>query len=162
MTNVLQNFIYPSNQTLGSKEKYVRVEGNVFFGHQTLEMTKYANVEFDTYYNALSIPLWRGHVGLGQVQLVVTGSGLVDIELWHWNTRTIKEFKQVVSVDLTEAEQTIYDLDISNTLEYNGLVYVKVVAHSDVNITSMKWQTNETPRRDVKLGISVTHFNRKA
>lgn len=162
MTNVLQNFIYPSNQTLGSKEKYVRVEGNVYFGHDTLEMTKYANVQFDTYYNALSVPLWRGHVGINDVQLVVTGSGQVDIELWHWNSRTIKEFKQVVSVELSAEEQTVYNLNISNPLEYSGLVFVKVVAHSDVNITSMKWLTNAEPRRDVKLGISVTHFNRKA
>ena len=92
MTKVLQNFIYPSNQTLGSKEKYLRVEGNVFFGNDKLEMTKFANVHFDTYYNAFSIPLWRENVGLSDAQFTISGSGTVDVELWHLSNRNIKEF----------------------------------------------------------------------
>ena len=92
MTKVLQNFIYPSNQTLGSKEKYLRVEGNVFFGNDKLEMTKFANVHFDTYYNAFSIPLWRENVGLSDAQFTISGSGTVDVELWDLSNRNIKVF----------------------------------------------------------------------
>lgn len=162
MTSVLQNFIYPSNQTLGSKEKYLRVEGNVYFGGNTLEMTKFANVQFDTYYNAFSIPLWRENVGLTDTQLTIAGSGTVDVELWHLSDRYIKEFKQSITVELTEDSQVIYDLDITSPFEYSGLVYIKLVAKNDVEVTKMAWQTQTAYRRDVKLGISVTHFNRKA
>lgn len=162
MTNVLQNFIYPSNQTLGSKEKYLRVEGNVYFGGNTLEMTKFANVQFDTYYNAFSIPLWRENVGLADTQLTMAGSGTVDVELWHLSNRNIKEFKQSVTIELTEDRQVVYDLDITNPFAYSGLVYIKIVAKRDVEVTAIAWQTRTAYRRDAKLGISVTHFNRKA
>ncbi len=162
MTKVLQNFIYPSNQTLGSKEKYLRVEGNVFFGNDKLEMTKFANVHFDTYYNAFSIPLWRENVGLSDAQFTISGSGTVDVELWHLSNRNIKEFKGIVTVDLTDDARIIYDLDLNETFAYSGLVYVKLVAKSDVQITKMTWETKAYYRRDAKLGISVTHFNRKA
>lgn len=147
---------------LGSKEKYLRVEGNVYFGGNTLEMTKFANVQFDTYYNAFSIPLWRENVGLTDTQLTIAGSGTVDVELWHLSDRYIKEFKQSITVELTEDSQTIYDLDITSPFEYSGLVYIKLVAKNDVEVTKMAWQTQTAYRRDVKLGISVTHFNRKA
>jgi GT2 family glycosyltransferase len=159
---VIQNFIYPSNQTLGSSEKYVRTHGNTYYEHNTLEMTKFANAEFDTYYNALSIPLWRDRVGINQIYLEVAGSGEVEIEMWHWSNRTIKGFKGVVNVNLSDQLTRIFDLDITDPFEYSGLLFVKVTAKSDVDLTDMRWVTDEPVRRDVKLGISVTHFNRKA
>ncbi|MDR0899442.1 MAG: glycosyltransferase [Lactobacillaceae bacterium] len=159
---VLQNFIYPSNQTLGSAEKYVRTHGNVYYEHNELEMTKFANAEFDTYYNALSVPLWRDRVGINSIYLEVAGAGEIEIELWHWSNRTIKGFKQAESLTLTPNLTRIFELDISNPFDFSGLLYVKVIAKNDVNLTDMRWVTDETPRREVKLGISVTHFNRKS
>lgn len=160
--NILQNFIYPQNLDVGSKEKYLRVEGGVYFENGILEMTKFSNVEFDTYYNAFSVPLWQQKVGIDRIFFQISGQGKVKIELYHLKKNEAVEVKEVKMVDLTEQSQIVFDFSITNEFEYSGLIYPKVIAMEDVTITAMNWKTKDVIRRQVKLGISITHFDRKA
>lgn len=167
---ILQNFIYPMNTALGSNKKYLRTEGSVYYDEQGLSLQKYSAARFDTYYNALSMPLWQQRVGLDQVSLVISGSGKIEIELWEIvQSRLDVDYfgypkRQLTkkTIDLTEEPQVVFDLDISDEFEYTGLVSPKIIALSDVKIKDFAWATEAPKKRDVKLGISVTHFNRKA
>lgn len=168
----LQNFIYPNNPNFGSKEKYVRVEGSAYFQGDILNILKYSSVRFDTYYNAFSVPLWQQRVGIENVALEIAGQGSVEIELWHmpkvrdnlkeYDENPIVNYKETVQLQLTEEPQSLFELNILDTFEFNGLLFPVITALDEVEIHTLRWTTSDMPRRDVKLGISITHFNRKA
>lgn len=165
----LQNFIYPMNTEFGSTKKYLRTEGSVHYDENGMFLQKYSNVQFDTYYNAFSLPLWQKKVGIKNIALQIAGSGQIEIELWEvlrsrldvssYGYPRKRLTKRVV--DLTEESENIFELNIENDMEYSGLIYPKIIALEDAKITDLSWETADSQRRAVKLGISVTHFNRK-
>lgn len=165
----LQNFIYPMNAAFGSAEKYLRTEGSVHYNDTEMFLQKYSNVQFDTYYNAFSIPLWQKRVGLTTASLQIAGSGKVEVELWEVVQSRLdvssygypKKLLAKKSIELSSAIQSVFDINITDELEFTGLVYPKIIALEDVKVTSLTWSTADEKRRSVKVGISVTHFNRK-
>ncbi|GAB2027631.1 glycosyltransferase [Lactovum odontotermitis] len=156
----LQNFVFPKSLDFGSKEKYYRSEGSVEFDGTALILPKDSAVKFDTFYNAFSIPLWQKRVKISDAELIICGSGKVVIELWEYNDKYINTLIESKTFDLKKESQSIFYLNVADS-SYTGLVFPKIKALTEVKINSLAWITVEKPRQQVKLGISITHFNRK-
>lgn len=166
---ILQTCIYPANEDFGSAEKYLRTEGGVYFNDEVLCLQEYSRVQFDTYYNAFSIPLWKERVKLPHACLKISGRGKVIIELWEVSRECLgvglygfpRKQRARRIVELTEELTTVFELAIADNQELSGLLYPKIIAVENSEVSSLLWTTTCEKRRSVKLGISVTHFNRK-
>lgn len=166
---ILQTCIYPEDEVFGSAEKYLRTEGNVYVDDEVLRMQKYAKVQFDTYYNAFSIPLWQKRVKLPCAQLQISGQGKVLVELWEITRELLsvdhhgfpRKLHTQRVVELSEDLGLVFDLAIAENQELFGLLYPRIIALENVEITNLLWTTSSEKHRHVKLGISITHFNRK-
>ncbi|MDR0297794.1 MAG: glycosyltransferase [Streptococcaceae bacterium] len=177
----LQEFIYPKDSEFGSTEKYVRLAGDARFDDRLLRLNAQSAAQFDTYYNAFSMPLWQEKCTLENATLVISGRGRVKIELFHvnWaeklpkkaalmyakngkiNTRLKLEVLETREVDLQGESIKIMQLAVQNPA-LKGLVYPKITAVTAATVETLKWVTTDEKKRAVKLGISITHFNRKA
>ncbi len=166
---IVQNFIYTDNEDFGAREKYIRIEGSVLYDDK-IHLQKYSTIQFDTYYNGLSVPLWQNKVELKNISLNISGSGLVEIELLEiYETKldvNAKGYprksisKKIINLNELKNEN-IFEIDIENKDKYTGLIYPKIKALEDTVIDKLNWSTNDIEKRTVKLGITVTHFNRK-
>ncbi|GAB2025290.1 hypothetical protein OfM1_13610 [Lactovum odontotermitis] len=154
---ILQNFIFPESETFGSQEKYLRTSGDVRISDKKMQMGAFSSALFDTYYNAFSISLWREKVGIKQFSLTISGQGQVFIELCQFTEASEKTLKKL-EISLTNANQPVFEL---NTEDFDGIVYPKVTAQEKASITALSWETADNIRRAVKLGVSITTFNRK-
>ncbi|GAB2026787.1 glycosyltransferase family 2 protein [Lactovum odontotermitis] len=155
---ILQNFIFPEDSAFGSLEKYLRASDDVKIQESKMQMTNASSAVFDTYYNAFSIPLWREKVGISQFSLQIAGKGLVCVEVCQF-TENGEKILKTINLSLTETGKALLEFD---TADFEGLVYPKITAQSKVSISAMSWVTADKTRRTVKLGISITTFNRKA
>ncbi|MDR0297282.1 MAG: glycosyltransferase [Streptococcaceae bacterium] len=158
---VIQNFIFPSEKTLASKEMFFRFEEGIKEQNNELLLSQDAQVKFDTYYNALSAAFWKKKVGISSVELLISGAGVINVELCMLDSNDCETVLEKRELTLTEECQTIFRVSFEGL--DNVLLYPKITSsavHS--TITGMSWITNQSKRRKVKLGISITHFDRKA
>lgn len=179
MTSILQTFIPPTSIHYGSKEKYYRQTGNLSFTSDALIMSPYAEISFDTYYNGFSIPLWRDKTGIRNISLSISGQGEVEIQLYQVSLKRFRYFgKEMdelknkkaelvkepidhVFLTLSSETQNLFNVNITDTSTYNGLLYLVIIAKTTTHISSISWQTPDEEKRHVELGIAITHFNRK-
>lgn len=157
--NTLQKFIYPQNSNFGSEQKYLHKEGIVSINKDSLKLKKGSSVKFDTYFNAFSLPLWKNKVEINSIELRISGKGAVKVELFQYSKKHQEELKDSKIINLSEIEQVVFELSL---LEYEGLIYPKISAIDVAELRDIKWNTSDSVKRSVKLGISVTHFERKA
>ncbi|MDR2977354.1 MAG: glycosyltransferase [Streptococcaceae bacterium] len=159
MMETLQNFIFPESEQFGSREKYFRASFDGGISENKLQMANASSVVFDTYYNAFSIPLWRERVGLSQANLLMSGSGKVTVALCQF-TETGESILQKKEIDLSPKDVSVFEQSLS---EAEGLIYPRITAtHGAASITAMKWASSAPARHQVKLGLSITTFQRKA
>ncbi|WP_085247736.1 glycosyltransferase [Gilliamella mensalis] len=155
----LQNILIP-NKTFGSNpSKYLHSH---LISYSSDEIIIFAGgiVSFDSYYNALSLPVWKEQCGLDRVEFRARGKGKAIIKLFIATIGTDYELASA-TVELNNSEQFIFECDLSK-IENRGLIYTTISPIDDkVVFNGGGWYTYEQPKRDVVLGISVTHFNRK-
>jgi hypothetical protein len=156
----LQNFIFPVNTVFGSQEKYYRSSGVVFYDGNSLKMRKGSVVSFDTYYNAFSVPLWGTSVGITEADLSISGNGKIKIELVEYTENYFSKKVSEETMSLDSAFQEAFHVKIEKS-EFTGLLFAKIIALEDTEIQRMSWETGNIPLRNVKLGITITHYNRK-
>ncbi|GAB2025146.1 hypothetical protein OfM1_12170 [Lactovum odontotermitis] len=123
-------------------------------------MSNTSTVSFDSYYNYFSVPLWKKKVGIQSASFLISGSGKVKIEFFEYTENYINLLLDSVEFDLNSEDKYIFELNVQDA-KHSGLIFPKITALEDVSIKSMKWETKDSIKRTVKLGISITHFNRK-
>ena len=160
MSNKLQSMITPNAKFGAADEMFINsrdawADKNSFF------IDKNGTISFDTYYNGLSTVLWKEHCGLDEISFRLTGEGKVRVRLMV----VVEEYVRYELNDeiFTLSSDGINSSKISlKNLNLRGIIYPVITALSDaVTVTSGDWITETNPKRDVKLGISITHFDRK-
>ena len=161
--NTLQEFIFPGNEFFSHDDMYVRGLGRHDYinrNNKSLTIGKGNKVYFDTYYNGFSVEAWKTNSSeLQDLHLSVSGKGkaLIKVGLAQLYT-PIKWFFER-NYDLSK--ETVVEID--NWLELRrGLLFIEVIALEDVTIYGGKWLTSTNIVEEVKLGIVVTHYDRKS
>lgn len=158
--NVLQTVLLPNASFGCSNEMYIN-GCNFYPINNVLKIKTGGNVSFDTYYNGLSTVLWKEKCGIKNVAFNMCGAGEALVKLIVVNENNVRFELDSIKTELTNNSVQLFNLNLEKVIQ-RGLVYIEVIAcDSDVEIYSASWTTQEETKRKVKLGISITHFNRK-
>ena len=160
MHTLLQSTIFPNKEFNSSVELYCRHKDCRLYSDHIV-IPEHKKISFDTYYNAFSLNLWNKRCNLDRVQFSVVGTGHAKFKLFGLNSSfektKIVEISFVLQGQLTE----IFDIDLSSLTDQT-LLFVEVYSQQgDCIIRRADWTTETAPKRLVKLGIVITHFNRK-
>ncbi|OCG07687.1 hypothetical protein A9G13_05590 [Gilliamella sp. wkB178] len=155
----IQNILIP-NKTFGSNPLKYLVSHLISYSRDEIVIFAGGIASFDSYYNALSTPVWKEQCGLKCLEFFAKGRGRAAIKLFIATLNADYELANE-TVELNENLQSIFEYDLSK-LEHRGLLYITISPMEDkVIFSGGGWYTRERPKRDVILGISITHFNRK-
>ncbi|MGF6474900.1 galactofuranosylgalactofuranosylrhamnosyl-N-acetylglucosaminyl-diphospho-decaprenol beta-1,5/1,6-galactofuranosyltransferase [Pantoea dispersa] len=158
--NKIQEFIFP-NAKFGASENMFIYPKDAWYDEGLFHIKCGGRISFDTYYNGLSTVLWKEHCKLDNLFLSISGKGIVRVKL----KVVIDDFVRYELIDeklnLSDTPTFLPPLSLQD-INQRGIIYPVVIALSEqVEVSKIEWFTDEQPKRDVKLGISITHFNRK-
>lgn len=163
MSHVIQHLVMPSLAFDAPEEMYVRmrndnVRANLSEGR--LQFDANGRVSFDTFFNSITIDIWKTHTKVIDLQLHLRGSGRFMVRfglnrIGHAHRWLAEHF-----ITLNPDQDALIPVDSWPILK-NGMLYFSLEAMEPGSIIAGHFATITAPQRAVKLGIVITHFNRK-
>ncbi|WP_298641878.1 hypothetical protein [uncultured Cardiobacterium sp.] len=170
--NILQNFIFPDYNPLAPADMYFRgTDAGVFLRNEgCLQCRKYGQYTFDTYFNGFMLNAWVDRAKLDSLNVTLRGKGLFLVQFmlvrysdYDKTGKTANPTHRVVleqQILLTEAGVS-FALDAALAWP-DGMLYPAITAlEEDALFYGGTYWTDTAPRNPVKLGMVITHFNRK-
>lgn len=159
----LQQLVLP-NLTFGAPEKmYARVKNNQcqpLLSQKTLQFTKRGEVSFDTYFNALTVHTWKKHCTVNDLSLLLSGEGKFILRFGLHRMGHTSRWLHEESIELKPGTSFTTQFEFWEELEA-GLLYLSLTALTDGNLVAGGFYTSTQPINTTKLGIVITHFDRK-
>ena len=164
MIFTLQSAVFPSHDLCSEESLYFRVNDRCALQYGDINrvvMSKDGRLNTDTYFNSVSIGKWRNHTGLTDIALNLNFKGKVLLK-WWWHRTQHRH--------LVIGETTLGSADVNQAIQIqipqyerltDGVISFELFALEDSELTGFEYTTTMQPRREVKLGISITHFNRQ-
>jgi len=159
----LQEIIYPSNNIdiLLTNDLYFRINNDLAVqdnDEKKITLFKGGNLTTDTYFNSLSVGIWKKYTNIDTVYLKIKAKGKFKFKfmLHRLNKEHVILFSKVLEIE----NELIIPLRFWKKIS-EGMLYFSLVSLTDSEFYSANYLTADTPINDVKLGIVVTHFNRK-
>jgi hypothetical protein len=158
--NVLQNIIFPSNQKFSDEPLYLNcINGGFDFIDGGIDIQPDTVISFASYYNYFSTNTWLRNSTISGLKFGGYCVGSAKVEVFCKSPNS-KEFL-VKRLDL-ESLDGFFSLDLGMLDDYfNNALYIKIHSHGLFKIKSMFFYVDVDPEREVKLGIVITHYNRK-
>ncbi len=163
MTHPIQQLILPGLLFGVPGDMYVRVQNEQclpLLSKRTLKFSESGTVTFDTYFNALTVHTWKKHCALENIFLNLSGKGRFILRFGLHRMGHSSRWISEQSIELNSGNEFKTQLDFWNDLDA-GLLYFSLTALSDGELDSGCFSTSTQPENPVKLGIVITHFNRK-
>ncbi|KAA6206423.1 MAG: glycosyltransferase [Candidatus Tokpelaia sp.] len=184
---VIQNIILPEQALQTPLNMYFRLnkqdfddkdagEGSSCYDYRRKILTLAADKKyyFNTYYNGLSVNVWKENCHIDTLMLKLRGQGRVQVEIAHIkrefdarrSAKTVLAYRLLAqkSLNLT-AEGCLLPIEDWPHIE-DGMLYITLRARKDggkaVEFYGGSFETEDKPLHNVKLGLVITHFNRKA
>lgn len=163
--NILQNLVFPSLEMHSvSEELYVRVFEGAKVSRSDKQINFYrkgALCVFDTFFNSLTIQTWKNKTAVRQIKLKLFGEGMFVLKVKRHKLHT--DIKHISEEQITlHPDGTVIDFsDLDNHSE--GMLFFELMALTEENtyINKGYYFTELEPVNPVKLGVVITHFNRK-
>lgn len=161
--NVLQNIIFPHMTFHAPEEMYVRLSNEKVYASlnsKTLIFQNGGKVSFDTYFNSLSVQPWQKNCKIDDLKLYLQGEGefLIRIGIHRIGYASYWLDEKVIALKNDQMEH----IEVSDWQKLDsGMLFFTVQALGEGRLEKGFWATETRPQQDVKLGIVVTHFNRK-
>lgn len=158
----LQNIVFPDPDICTEIDLYVRLNNLVGLDrpNETLHFCAGGVADFGTYFNALSIGKWHKACGLDNLWLELTGRGTLELEIFHalpdqsWNIQQC----EVVTLGGTP---TLIDISRYSDTSEKGMLYFRLKALSDAQITEARFTTERVLPALPRLAVSITTFKRE-
>ena len=159
----LQNFIFPGYDFPADESLYVRLHDEkttLDRNNPRIDFDRNGTVLFDTYYNSFTVSKWKVSCDFENLLLNLHGSGRFQVKFGLHRLGQEHVFLGEYVVELSDSNLSLL---VPAWGDFNrGLLYVSVKCLSDSGfVDEMCWATDTKPNVDVKLGIVITHFNRK-
>lgn len=153
----ISNVIFPTPSICMEEELYFRAPPTVWYDYdkKRLKFNKTDRIAFDTYFNSFSIGKWKSLTDIEDLHLYVKLKGEALLKIYHIDEHHIVHLKNIILAKEKEVSIKI-DSKISN-----GLVYFELVGQSECELIEASWRTTTKPKREIKLGLSITTFNRE-
>lgn len=161
MSHIIQELLFPGLELFSTEEMYVRLQGRVCvrLASRCLEFQVGGKVFLDTYFNAVSVSVWKQATTVDSLQLKLIGRGrfLIKVGL-HPGMEQAHRWLMEQEVILPAGDPIRLPWDDLT----GGLLYVALEALEPGEINSGFFLTEAAPAQEVRLGVVVTHFNRPA
>lgn len=158
----LQKLVFPKDDINAPEDMYFRrgdETPQVSATPEGIIVPLGATVSFDTFFNGLTIRAWRDNCRVDNLALALVGRGRVTVRVGIHRLGHEQKWLCEASIDLDDTPAEI-ELPFWKSLT-DGILYFSVTANSDAFISEGYFLTHDMPANDVKLGIVITHFNRK-
>ncbi len=174
----LQQFVFPQKQLVFPPTMYARNRedqwggyiSNIHMDGRNLKIHPEEEVHFDSFFNGFFIETWKANTqihdlgfclkGLGDLTLTLSWVRFTDKSIpWHKRPPMGTQVLHTVRISISD-KGFFLPIPSWKNLE-DGMLWVSVKAHGEVTITDGYFYTHTAPCQDVKLGLVVTHFNRK-
>ena len=163
MLNVVQNIVMPNLVFGAPEEMYIRacnLSAHVHLQERFLVFKKGGQVKFDTFFNSFSISVWRKYCQLQDLYFVIKGSGKFILRFGLHSIGHSHRWLTEQIVDCKQGNDVIIELPFWKDLN-DGMLYFYLEALTEATFTGGFFATSTLPAQNIKLGIVVTHFNRK-
>lgn len=161
--NILQHLVFPNFDIDAPDNLYVRVSHDTLISRESKNITflkKGAYCGFDTYFNSFTIQTWKNQTPIRQLKLRLHGQGefIVKIKRHKLHTEMKHLSEHIISLDLNGI-----DFDFADLNEHTeGMLFFELIALSEnAQLDHGYYHTDLPAINQVKLGIVITHFNRK-
>lgn len=158
----LQTFVFPTEEFKAPASLYLRAEQPVAGNNAadgSLQLPAGKQVTFDTYFNGLSVKQWKNHCNIAELSLRLSGAGKVTARIGLHSTGKDTRILSEQDITLSLTGVTL-EIPAWSDIE-DGILYLELSAIDDTMLREAHFATDTKPQHDVKLGIVVTHFNRK-
>ncbi|MEM4134580.1 MAG: glycosyltransferase [Candidatus Micrarchaeia archaeon] len=161
MAYYLQQFCWPNVNFVPEVELYGRVNEFAKISLLGKGVSFKENGWFltDTFFNSISVGVWKKYAVIKDLSLLLEGSGRFIVQFGLHKLGCAHKWLDEIEINLEGS--VIIPLSFWSDLE-DGMLYCKIIASSEGMIYNGAYITNTPPLQDVKLGIVITHFNRKS
>lgn len=162
---VLQNLLFNTNLSNISEQLYLDIQkggierdveqNGVLLGKKSL-------ISFGTYFNYFSLNTWRRYCRLNNLFFQLQGKGELVLRFYQTDTQPGSQSKLILEKTvILGKDSTAFHVDLSFLLDKSGLVHFTIQALETCQIYGGSFYTTTEPVNKVKLGIVITHYNRK-
>jgi len=156
----LQKLVLPKPDINAPEEMYFRRSGDgVLCLDRSISIRSSGLVSLDTFFNGFSVKPWKDNCWFENLSLGIIGKGNVTVSVGLHTLEAETTWLDKRTVDLSDSPTEI-SLKFWPTIT-DGILFFSVAANTDAEITDGYYFTRDNPTNDVKLGIVITHFNRK-
>lgn len=159
----IQRFCWPQISFSTVVDLYFKTEGltRIYLNSNRVDLSKYSTVSFDSFYNGFSIGKWKKYCSLADLSFFLLGKGKVVIRLGLHQLDYDDKWLYEEEVTLDYQNQLIRSVPLWDSLS-DGMLFITVQAlEENVVIQDGGFLTQQKPINQVKLGVVITHFNRK-
>jgi hypothetical protein len=156
----LQNIILPGLDFPAPIEIYVRLTDRVspIYAQRSIRYIPGGRSSFDTYFNSISIGTLKRITTIDKLYLRLEGEGRFILRVGAHRLGHYHRWLKEEEINLPQTEPLALPWE---GLE-DGMLYFTLDALEDGELTGGCFLTSNTPSQEVKLGVVITHFNRKA
>lgn len=163
MPSVIQNLIMPNLRFGAPEEMYVRIHNDKvrsLFSDGRLLFDAGGRASLDTFFNSITVGVWKSLTRIAELQLNLRGRGRFTVRFGLHRLGYAHRWLAEHVVTLSADQDSVISVESWPKLE-SGMLYFSLEAMEPGSITSGHFSTKTDPEREVKLGIVITHFNRK-
>ena len=151
----------PSIDFGAPQEMYVRTSRvHVFFQNKKIIFDNRGTATFDTFFNGLTIGTWKKSCTFTELFLILKGAGKFILRFGLHRTAHAQRWLDERVIELQEGTELVIDISFWQSLE-EGMFYFCLESLGGSELTGGYFATKTPPINKVKLGIVITHFNRK-
>ncbi|HEX2540190.1 MAG TPA: hypothetical protein VHM00_03805 [Caldimonas sp.] len=161
--NILHSLVFPNLDLRVPEDMYVRLFDGAWadLTQRQVHFETGALMWADTFFNGLSVGVWKRHCRIDSLSLRIAGSGqfLCTIGLHRFAQASVWLAEHRLVLD----DDGATEVPIPQWAEVNdGMLFLRLRALTPGTIRAAAFQTAEAPANDVRLGLVITHFNRQA
>jgi galactofuranosylgalactofuranosylrhamnosyl-N-acetylglucosaminyl-diphospho-decaprenol beta-1,5/1,6-galactofuranosyltransferase len=162
MHTILQDLLMPGLEFAAPEDMYARGNDAITFdlNARRILFRPGGKVDFDTFYNGVTIQTWRRHCGIDELLLVLSGEGRFTLRFGLHRVGHAKRWLSERTIELCQGKPQSFAIDSWSGLE-SGILFFALETLGEAILTGGSFSTPIPPRRDIKLGIVITHFDRK-
>jgi len=161
LANLVQRLVLPT-PTTPEPLLYARTSGDVRIVDNGAVLSDGGTLSFDTTFGVLAAGRWRrvSHVNNLSVSVRASGVGIAEVVAVNGKKESVVATAQLPRGEGSPTSVTLNVSDLQTSTD--GTYYVRVTAiGGEVCMTGGEWVTQDAPRHEVRMSLSITTFNRQ-
>ncbi|MFP4275724.1 MAG: glycosyl transferase [Paracoccaceae bacterium] len=156
----LQGLILPDPDLLPETAPYLRLGGGAELRDGALHLPEGGLAGTDTWFNLFNLGKWQRHCRLSSLALELRGAGRVEVTL----RLARPDGEETLLQRQANLSETPLRLDLPGlaTIHGKALLWYELRAQTTARLDTADWVTEDAPRRQPELMLSITTFRREA